>query len=547
MSKSFRVEDLSDVYAIGFLCYVLNEDPGIIANRLSSGGQNLDAQKEAVLHQLVVMENLLREFPNRQRNLERGARLADYHEEIGGTVPSYFRQVCGGISSLPATSDHVEQLLLHFAEVSYPLRLQNDKDGEISSARIPWRDPAREKLSVAVMADDVLSMLYPDNLEHSGPSGNVLRSTGHGGSIQLWMFPESITTAAWHLAHFESAEPSFGSYVSAVLHIVQTLKKALLGRVAELPMRIGLAGVLLPEGVDSIDLGWARIRGVDRRDEYFARRTSIEGQVQLTTGEGASISIDYVGNLVLEFDIPYKVLLNHADLTGAWPNEVNSATVVSEIVECIRLGMLLAGIGENSAAVPTWQSIVDPLSCTESIRWNDPSRGANLLPIQLTNHQPESWRAWIIRIHDHRTPQTNVSVRRILRAVSELKEPEDTLIDAVVVWENLFGAGQETTLRITMSVAWMLGLDADNRRKLWDDLKKIYQQRSDIVHGNAKLKADRTYPYAMQAVGISIELLRGMFKDHPELLKLKTGAERSALILLDAIPDVRDGERNAPL
>jgi hypothetical protein len=58
-----------------------------------------------------------------------------------------------------------------------------------------------------------------------------------------------------------------------------------------------------------------------------------------------------------------------------------------------------------------------------------------------------------------------MSIRRILRAVSERKEPEDTLIDAVIVWENLFGSSQETTLRVTMSVAWMLGTDSKHRER----------------------------------------------------------------------------------
>jgi Apea-like HEPN len=143
-------------------------------------------------------------------------------------------------------------------------------------------------------------------------------------------------------------------------------------------------------------------------------------------------------------------------------------------------------------------------------------------------------------IHDHRTPQTNVSIRRILRAVSERKEPEDTLIDAVIVWENLFGSSQETTLRVTMSVAWMLGTDGNNRSALCTELKKVYQQRSDIVHGNAKLKTGLTSPYARRAIEVSIQLLRIMFRDHPELLKLKSGAERSALMLLNALDTLEE-------
>jgi hypothetical protein len=540
MIETVRQEDLPDIYDVGFLGFILNENPDAVSGRLVEGSHTLSPDKEDVLDQLVALENQLRTLPDAQRKFERSARLAHYDEGLSSTVLSYFRKVCGGTVSLPPTSDDVERLLLHFAEVTYPLRLQNDKDGEPSSVRIPWHDPMRQELQAAVMADGVLSKLYPTDSEHAGPTGSTLRSTGQGGGVQLWMFTESITTAAWHSAHFDSAQPSFEEYARAVLQIVRTLKKALQGKKAEVPMRIGLAGVLLPEGVDSVDFGWARARRADQRDEHFTQRTSVEGQLHHTNSKGESLMIDYAGNLVLEFNVPYKILLKEIDMAAPWPEELNQTSLIGEPIECLRLALLLAGIGENSAAAPTWQSVVDPLYSAESIGWNDPRQRTNLLPVQLTEAQVALWKEWTVRIHDNRTPQTSVSIRRILRAVSEQKEPEDTLIDAIVVWENLFGAGQETTLRITMSVAWMLGADGDSRTKLFNDLKKVYQQRSDIVHGNAKLKTDKTYPYARQAIDISIKLLRIMFKDRPELLQLKTGAERSALALLDARENIAD-------
>jgi hypothetical protein len=78
------------------------------------------------------------------------------------------------------------------------------------------------------------------------------------------------------------------------------------------------------------------------------------------------------------------------------------------------------------------------------------------------------------------------------------------------------------------------------RKKLVKEAKDMYKQRSNIVHGNAKLDTKKTSPYATRAIELSIELLRTIFTDHGELLKLKTGGERSALILLNALGDVKD-------
>lgn len=536
MTDNLRLEDLLNIYDVEFLAYVINEESENVLRRIAGDLPAFDTEKEAVLSQLVAMENQLRELPVERRTLERSALLAQHREELASTVTSFFREACGGKKDLPRLSDPVEQLLLHFAEVTYPLHLQKDNEPDaFTSIHFPWRDPKREELYAAVMADSVLSKLYPIDSDHSGPSGSALRSTGLGGGVQLWMFAENITTAAWHDVHFGSEKPGFRDYVQSVLHIVRTLRRSLQGRSAVVPMRIGIAGVLLPEGVDSIDLGWAKLRRADRRDAHFTRRTPVGGQLQHTNSAGESIMIDYAGNLVLELDIPYKVILKNLDVATPWPAELDQASLITEPIECLRLALLLAGVGENSTAVPTWQSVVDPLHGAESVGWSDPRQRINLVPVQLTAETLESWQEWANRIRTHRTPQTSVSIRRILRAVSERKEPEDTLIDAVIVWENLFGAAQETTLRVTMSVAWMLGGDAKGRTRLVKELKDIYQQRSDIIHGNAKLKMEKTYPCAMRAIEISIELLRIMFRDHPKFLELKSGSERSALVLLDAM------------
>ncbi len=535
MTDTFRVEDLLTVYGADFLGFILDEDPENVSRRVTEGSFTLTAEKETALSEFVTLEAFLGTLPEARRGFERSLRLSIYSSQVNGTMTSYLRRICGGMTTLPPANDDVESFLLHFAEVSYPLRLQNDRDGETSSVRMPWQDPMREQLQAAVMADDMLSKLYPDNSEHSGPVGSTIRSTGSGGGIQLWMFIESVTTAAWQYAHFGRAQPTFDEYTGATLKIVRTLRAALQGKNSTVPMRIGLAGVLLPEGIDSVDLGWARIRRSDERDSYFSQRTSIDDQLHFTNAAGESIMIDYAGNLVLELDVPYKVLLRDHRIADPWPDEITQTHLVAEPIECLRLGLLLGGIGEHATAAPTWQSIVDPLAGVESIGWNDPRRGVNLLPMQLTEQQVDIWKEWAARIHDHRTPQIGVSIRRILRAVSERKEPEDTLIDAVIVWENFFGAAQETTLRVTMSVAWVLGSDAKGRQTLVKELKQIYQQRSGIVHGNAKLKTEKTSAFARRAIEISIELLKVIFENRPKLLKLRSGDERSNLVLLDAV------------
>lgn len=542
MTESSRPDNPLDVYDVDFLSYVLNETRDRLDQRLIGGGPPLADEKETVLNQLFSLEVFLRTQPQHpNRILQREIYLGTYRPDLGANLIANYRQACGGGNEdLPPTSDEVENLLLSFAASTYPLHLQLD----FNSIRDPRaflptlgfafiNHPNNQLLQAAVIADDVLSKLYSDG---SGSQLVALRSTGEVGVIpMLMLFGDQIVNAAWHWAHFYNARPSFNEYSNSILAVIRLLKSGLQGNGASVPMRIGLAGILLPDGVDSVDFGWGQVRRVDERDEYFTRRIPITGQLGHTNAAGEHIKIDYVGNLTLELDIPFKIILVKLGNPNTWNDQLRAISPSGEPVEHLRLALILAGVGENSTAFRTWTSVVDPFTGAAAIGWNDPTQGLNIFPAQLIEDHVASWREWANLIDKHQTAQTNVSIRRILRAVSERKEPEDTLIDAVIVWENLFGSPQETTLRVTMSVAWMLGADVDDRKALADELKKIYQHRSHIVHGNAGLKTNLTGPYARRAIEISIELLRTVFTDHPELLKLKDGSARSALVLLDAL------------
>jgi len=60
--------------------------------------------------------------------------------------------------------------------------------------------------------------------------------------------------------------------------------------------------VLLPEGLDQIELGWATIRKTDARDDQFVDTTSLGGQLTTENSDGQTVVINYSGDLVLELN-----------------------------------------------------------------------------------------------------------------------------------------------------------------------------------------------------------------------------------------------------
>jgi hypothetical protein len=227
------------------------------------------------------------------------------------------------------------------------------------------------------------------------------------------------------------------------------------------------------------------------------------------------------------------------DAVSEWPERLTSGhRKVAEALETIRLALLLALDPASRANIITsWQVVIDPLGGTLSPGWSDTRQTPNLMPRQLDDHDLAEWIQWTALIHTRRTPSVAVAIRRILQAIAERRTPDDVLVDAIIVWENLFGASVETTLRVSSCMAWLLGTDAADRVKKQKDYKALYGARSDIVHGSSRAKLSKVPEQAQQAVQISIEALRTIFRDRADLLAIGTSEGRSIAVLLDNQPE----------
>lgn len=116
----------------------------------------------------------------------------------------------------------------------------------------------------------------------------------------------------------------------------------------------------------------------------------------------------------------------------------------------------------------------------------DPSLAEPPAPAHLTEEQADGLVAWAERVARFYHPSIAVAMRRTLSAVAERRSSaEDTLRDAVIEWENLFGTGgtSEMTFRVTTALALLLDPDPASRPALRKELSKVYDLRSKVAHG----------------------------------------------------------------
>lgn len=528
---------LVDLLGHSFLCFVLGVGSDAV---LSVIFENPSGPQRQVLDQLGGL--LACGGPDENEF----ARQIDLANSVGYYVPDGGHSVANllhlatetPLPELPKASDPVIDRLFALLLEIYPVLLLPQKGHFGSRAylgALANNHPGRDALEEAIRQDPELTKLFSEHSEQSGWVGSVMRSTGVGGWIQIWGFAEQQITTAWEHAKLDLEVPSAAEVAHRLGEQIGVIRKAAQGKELTVPVRMGLAGVLLPESVDQLDLGWARLRRANERDQAFAAKTGIEGQLQTMTPSGDTIVIDYTGDVVVELQLSYIVRVEDLNITKGWTEDLSQAyRTMTEKIESLRLGLVLAlDTAEPVNAVTSWQLILDPLAEGVSPGWSDTRQVPNLIPRQLTEDEVNDWVLWAKRVQEHRTASTAVSLRRLLQAIAERRNPEDVLVDAVIVWENLFGAAQETTLRISTSLAWLLGSDADDRAARQKIYKTLYSARSGIVHGSSRVKADRIPEQARQAVSVSIAALRKVFCERTDLLEISRSDDRSTAVMLD--------------
>lgn len=526
---------LVKTFGIRLLAYLCAVGEAQMVSRLEHGTV-LSTAAEAVLGHLVRLAQVV------------GARLAEHpglprHLSIDlvRTVPdaiglgTALRLSAGGkvpVDLVEGRSDDpVKSAVGRMAIDAFPqLLLPKDRFWPTLPVSV-YHHPSREGLQEAITSDGALSRLFTEDDPSIGRHGYMYNSLGRGGSYQDVLFGEMVIASSWETMVMTEPRPEVRGLVEQCYRNVDTLRSALAGEPALVPARVVFTGFRTTEL--PISTPWGPLRPMTEWERELAP-PALQGAVTGGQADGSQVTVSYAGEMLLEAEMPYAVVLSTPPRGEPWPDIAGSGSL-RRMIEGTQLSLLLATERPQSSwptARLAWTWTADPLGHGSNIGWSDTRSGTGFMPAELSATECQSVSEWAHRIDGVWIAKVDVAVRRLLRAANERNDMADRLVDAVIVWENLFGTSEgEPTLRISSSMAWLLGTGSAEREELQRSLRSLYRSRSRIVHGGTLEEATLAQD-ANAALTYARDALRVLLRERPDLLALSDGSARSVRLIM---------------
>ncbi|WP_146075373.1 HEPN domain-containing protein [Streptomyces sp. Ru71] len=458
-----------------------------------------------------------------------------YSSQLGASLANLWRTHCGGDLAQSRSDDAVENALLALAVEAYPQFLLPPAPRPNVHAPSPlfYGHPQSQEIAKQILLDPTLSRLFPEAPEASTYEGDGMEiqstavwSNGTSGTMQLGMLPAALLrSGAIKLAETSTIDDYFDGVRRALRHVRSLASK----KATKVPALIGLASLELV-GVDRLEFKGGLLRLPTVRD------------IELLMGaENVVAVLEVEVNLQLLSVSPFNPIQADDDsfmrrFEQNRPRFEKFSREFRRTIDLACLTMLLASApGQYIAPVEMATAVHNPATLGMSAGMSPykyPVSTFGTTPVD--RESAASIEFWASKVAEHPL-SLDMTMRRLLSAVSRRLDPLDSFIDAVICWENMFGTGEgEVSFRVSGAIAHLMEpSDPAARKKLFDEVKAMYGTRSKLVHGAKEPSPRDSVDQMMRAVDISIQCLRLLY-EKPHLLAVGSSGERGRMLLLGA-------------
>lgn len=304
------------------------------------------------------------------------------------------------------------------------------------------------------------------------------------------------------------------TYVRLVVDNYEELQKAMKGEKVREFNVTGVSGISLSEGLQ-VSTPWGTLRpapNVTARTPFLVSHRP-ETTCTLVDERQVTVRVDTAADPETNFDATAERRDQNANLLFA--------------LSCL-LGTEREAV--SGGPIETWSTSFLPFSC---------SRGGSfppsppILPERVNiDEKVRSIETWAKIIASNHSEKMDFAASRLVAAIVGRTDARDSLVDAVMVWENLLGARSEVSFRLTTALAKLIRADADveEQRAYRKQLKTVYNTRSDIVHG-VQVDDAKANEHRDLAVSVAVKALREFYRRGEKWMAM-SNSERVDVLLL---------------
>ena len=319
----------------------------------------------------------------------------------------------------------------------------------------------------------------------------MIMTTNGGMRLSGFHIVFSVFGAAFRNIYLLGLPDNEDSYVAAVIHGFEELRKALAGQPVKGLKIAGLAKISLAPGTE-LNTPWGLIKpapGV-QNNHYIPEFGFPVAEALLVTPEPVQVMFDRAASLASINTSP-----SDTDISAAF---------------LFPLSFAIASKDENCPAVPVTILRTQLLPFIASFGLAMPIVGPVLGPSVNIDNSLENYNHWANLIFNNHSHQLDIAAKRLVSAVAHRLEKADSLIDAVMAWENMFGTEQEVSFRVSAALAKLMSKSPQERRNLQKTLSDAYGIRSRLVHG-AQVDPRKVEQACSTAISAGVLALRQIY------------------------------------
>ena len=500
------------------LSYVLNLDVAQVETLMSKGGE-LDIARYNALSDLdsIMLEVKKNRINNSVLELSDRLTLSSIQYRDRSFL---FQKLRDQIANIPielgGIEDSVIAALAPICIASFPFTLipQGREGAVFDHFNLPhfFATPEAEAFHQAVLQDkELIKLFHTVSGDAIETRGYVYTSLDSGGSIQLAMMWVQILHSANALMRLDN-DQSPERFLAAASEVVASLKQAIAGQPSK------TVGVLFFDGVGFPDNFEVKMSsGVLKAIPDSATELIPSSARPPTVGNRPA-------GVMLVFKVDYRIFITDKEykcsFDGGWPIESSLNSIDTMINEVSLVTALAFGREAPAAARYISSLFVNPILYS-SVSWRQraSSHREYVIADDAQCAEITKWAEFTKKVSNQKI---EVAIRRYLSAITERSDMADSLVDAVIGLENLFGQRTGIGLAIASSVARLLGAEESQREEIFGKVKKIYTARSDIVHGSKKRKPEEIIELRNRAIRYLSDCLRVLYEKHPKLLTLSS-------------------------